>query len=191
MYQSLKALDYALNIHTGKRKDGQPEVSHQFEIVGFLTQILSSRMSLSQMDATIASAFLHDVIEDYPEQFNFEDLKNEFEEGIYDIVFAVSKPPGFDKYNKKQMDSYFGEILKIPEAVIVKGVDRIHNMQTMSEGLSMERQKEYVIEVEEYFYPLFKHARKKYPQFYFIYITLSQTLERQIYFLNKLHEQSL
>ncbi|MCP4137384.1 MAG: HD domain-containing protein [bacterium] len=189
MYQSLKALELAIQYHVGERKDGQEEVSHQFEIAGYLNQVLEGKLSVEDVDVIIAAAFLHDLVEDYPDKYSFLDLEISFTPRVYNIVKALTKWEGFDKNNEDELTKYFDAIGEIPEAVIVKGVDRIHNLQTMIEGLSIQRQKEYIVEIENYFFPMLKKARKAYPAYFFIYLSLSHSLERQIYFIKEIHKR--
>jgi (p)ppGpp synthase/HD superfamily hydrolase len=187
MDQSLKALDLAMKFHTGSRKGGAPEVTHQFEIVNLLIQLLQGHCKSKQIDEIIASGFLHDVVEDYPDRFSFDDLSKNFSKDVYRTVKAVTKPADFDKYSETDHEKYYKQILKIPEAVLVKLGDRIQNVQTIG-GLKLDRQKEYVVEVEEHFLPMLKKARRLYPNFSSILVALREILRRQIKFVKRIHE---
>lgn len=187
MMQSLKALDLAMEFHTGLRKGGSPEVSHQFEIVNLLIQLLHGHCELKEMDDIIAASFLHDVVEDYSNRCSLDDLDKDFDEKVCSIVKAVTKNANYDKYSKADHESYYKQILKIPEAVLVKCGDRIQNVQSIG-GLKLERQKEYVEEVEDYFFPMIKKARRLYPDFYNLFAALGEILKRQIKFVKRIHE---
>ncbi len=187
MAQSLKAFDLAIKFHTGQRKGGSPEVTHQFEIVNLLIQLLHGHCEIGDMDDIIAAGFMHDVVEDYPDQYSIDDLDRDFDEKVCSIVKAVTKKLDYDKHSESDHKTYYGNILKIPEAVIVKCGDRIQNIQSIG-GLKLERQKEYVKEVEEYFFPMIKKARRLYPAFFNLYAALGEILKRQIKFVERIHE---
>lgn len=187
MAKSLKALDLAMKFHTGSRKGGAPEVSHQFEIVNLLIQLLHGHCNVKEMDDIIAASFLHDIVEDYSNRYSFDDLSKNFDKKICSIVKAVTKTSDYDKYSEADHESYYKQILKIPEAVLVKCGDRIQNVQSIG-GLKLERQKEYVEEVEEYFFPMIKKARRLYPDFLNLFAVLGEILKRQIKFVKRIHE---
>jgi len=187
MAQSLKALDLAVEFHTGQRKGGSSEVTHQFEIVNLLIQLLHGHCEVKEMDDIIAAGFMHDVVEDYSDRYSLDDLSKDFDEKVCSIVKAVTKKLDYDKHSESDHKTYYGQILKIPEAVIVKCGDRIQNIQSIG-GLKLDRQKEYVDEVEEYFFPMIKKARRLYPVFFNLYAVLSEILKMQLKFVERIHE---
>ncbi len=188
MLESLKSLELAIEIHNGKRKDGQDEFSHQIEMVVYLCQILEHKVEPYQFDIIISSAFLHDLVEDYPNKYSFEDMRNEFGDEITDTVKLLTKSMDFDKYSAEQQHDYYDKMLSNPNAVFVKGADRIHNMQTSVRGLSSKRLSEYVKDAEIYILDMLKKARKLYPEYYLIFISMSHLLERQLYFIEEIIE---
>jgi (p)ppGpp synthase/HD superfamily hydrolase len=187
MAQSVKALDLATEFHIGLRKGGSPEVSHQFEIVNLLIQLLHGHCNVKEMDDIIAASFLHDIVEDYSNRYSFEDLSREFDQKICTVVKVITKTSDYNKYSKADHEEYYKQILNIPEAVLVKCGDRIQNIQSIG-GLELERQKEYVEEVEEYFFPMIKKARRLYPDFINLFAVLGEILKRQIKFVKRIHE---
>lgn len=186
LHQSLKALELALKHHTGTRKHGGPEVEHQIEIANLLIELLHGQVDLKRIDHVVASAFLHDLIEDYPEAYSFDDLRKNFSPEVYEVVKLVTKPPHFDKHDDEAQQKYYREIVKNPDAVLVKASDRIHNLQTIS-GLKFKRQREYARETEEYFLPMLKWARKRYTDIYFVYVVLANIVKRQLAFIQHNH----
>jgi (p)ppGpp synthase/HD superfamily hydrolase len=50
-------------------------------------------------------------------------------------------------------------------AVIVKGVDRLNNISTMTGVFKPTKQRSYVGETKEWHLPMLKEARRKYPQY--------------------------
>src|SRR5699024_12827851 len=73
-----KADEYANNAHKGQmRKSGEEYIFHPIQVAGTLTEI--------NMDpVTMASGFLHEVVEDTDRLY--EDMKEEFSEEVADVV---------------------------------------------------------------------------------------------------------
>ncbi|MCV2501756.1 HD domain-containing protein, partial [Melissococcus plutonius] len=78
-----KALDYASQAHEGQiRKSGEPYIIHPIQVAGILADL--------HMDPyTVATGFLHDVVEDT--EITLDDLKDEFGESIAVLVDGVTK----------------------------------------------------------------------------------------------------
>lgn len=60
--KALKAMEYAAQHHTGTRKDGTPEFSHQIWQAHYIRSITAL---LVDPEACLIVCFLHDVVEDY------------------------------------------------------------------------------------------------------------------------------
>ena len=176
MHQSVRAMEIAMECHSGSRKDGSPEVSHQFEIVGMLLQLFEGRMCYHMLDSLVAAAFLHDVPEDYPELYNLAALAQMFDDITMSIVSRMTKPEGFEKIDEHRK-TYFGFIAEDILAVLLKCSDRVHNLQSMIAGFSSKKQREYIEETETYFYPMIKKARLEHPEFYMVLVLLKQQME--------------
>lgn len=152
----LKALQYAESIHTGVRKDNvTKEFYHQLNIVGYL---LTLHGSLIDPVAVYVTALLHDVYEDHPETRDY--LMDNFGE-FMPYILRVSK---IRDGVKVPYVTYFGEMQNCPVTSIVKGADRIHNLSTMAGVFSEEKQLNYKKEVDEYFLPMLKYARRMFPE---------------------------
>lgn len=190
MVLSIRAMDLALSVHCGKRKDGcTPEVSHQFEIVSYVLQILADKIQDKILDSVVAACFLHDVVEDYPEKHDCEDILRMFGPTVFEIVCLVTKSSTKGILSKKEaLKEYYSEMMRDEYAVIVKAADRIHNIQSMVGVFELWKREKYIEEVEEFIFPLLKAARKKYPSLFLIYINLAQLLEKQIYLIKKINE---
>ncbi len=149
---ALNALEYAKAIHIGYRKDGvTPEFQHQLEIAHYLRTLLP----LMEYPAEVLCAsFLHDVPEDY--DIAFEEIESKFGKRVRESVYLLTK-----KYRgeKKSTQEYFGQLAKCPIASVVKGADRINNQQSMIGVFTLEKQKCYVEESEQYIIPMLKKAR--------------------------------
>lgn len=176
MFESISAMEIAMECHTGTRKDGFPEVSHQFEIVGMILQVFEGRICTQILDSLVAAGFLHDVPEDYSEKYPLDALAAEFSETTMSIVTPMTKPADFEKTHEHRV-IYYGNISKNILAVFGKSLDRIHNLLSMIAGFSAEKQRLYIEETETYFFPMIKQARREHPQFYMILTLLKQQME--------------
>ena len=155
-HNALKAMNFAEQYHTGTRKDGKtPEFEHQIKIGLYVVTL----PFLLYPEETLATVFLHDVAEDYDVEFT--ELESLFGSKVAKATELVTK---VHKGNKKTPESYFSEIAKDPIASIVKGADRIHNLQGMVGVFTMNGQKHYIKEVKERFLPMLKAARRLFPE---------------------------
>ncbi|MND11610.1 GTP pyrophosphokinase [compost metagenome] len=176
MFQSIRAMEIAMECHTNLRKDGYPEVSHQFEIVGMILQVFEGRVTAKILDCLVAAGFLHDVPEDYAQKYGLADIRNSFAVMTANIVALVTKPDDFKK-NHEYRQKYYGGVLSDIYAVFIKCIDRIHNLQSMVAGFSHEKQLDYIEETETYFYPMIKRARMAHPEHYTVLTLLKQQME--------------
>lgn len=151
----IRALNYAVKIHIGLRKDGvTPEFYHQLNILGFL---ITQHKNLIDPASTYIAAILHDTPEDYAE--HSAEIKTLFP---LDWQYAerLSKIRNGEKIAHKV---YFGEMAACHVCSAVKLVDRIHNISTMPGVFSAEKMRKYIEEVKVYFLPMAKTARKHFP----------------------------
>lgn len=183
-YDVLKAMDYAEKITTGFRKDGvTPVFQHQVSIALYLKTIHAFFINPVEV---FVLAFLHDVYEDYPEAIG--ELENLFPQYV-EKVKVLSKrdfSSNGELINKSYQD-YFTEMQKCPSCSLVKGVDRLHNLATMIGVFNKEKQLSYCQEVEDYFLPMLKQARKTFPEQENAYENLKSVLSLQIETVKGLH----
>lgn len=144
------AFKFSLNAHRlDKRASGEPFITHPYEVAS----IIAKEIPLD--DITVASALLHDVVEDT--KFTIADVKAEFGETIADIVDGATKIEGmFENYEAKQIENYRKMLLSMSDdirVILVKFADRLHNMRTL-EYLNPERQVRMARETMEIYAPL-------------------------------------
>ena len=144
-----KAFDFAAAAHAGqKRKSGAPYIVHPLATATRLAEIgLDSQ--------TIAAALLHDVCEDTTH--TIEEIRSLFGDTIAFLVEGVTK---LDKVryrgNERSAESLRKMFLAIAEdirIVLIKLVDRLHNMETL-EFLPPEKQKRIALETLDIYAPL-------------------------------------
>ncbi len=144
-----RAYDFAAKAHERqKRKSGAPYITHP----------LSTALRLAEMrldTATIAAALLHDVCEDT--SCTAKDLAKTFGDEIAFLVEGVTK---LDKIRyrgtERSAESLRKMFLAVAEdvrIVLIKLVDRLHNMETLSH-IPPEKQKRIALETLEIYAPL-------------------------------------
>lgn len=152
-YDCVKALDTALQYHDDLRKDGSPTIIHQLSIVLYLKTFYKY---FTDPCAVFVTALLHDTYEDYSE--SHEQLQTEFS-AYFSYIKRISK---IREGEKIPYEVYFGEMKDCHVCSIVKLADRIHNLSTMVGAFSVEKQKKYIQEVNTWFLPMLKHAKRKF-----------------------------
>ena len=145
-----KAYEYALKYHDGqKRESGEDYIIHPLTVAYIL--------SLMHADAaTICAALLHDIIEDTP--VTYEDVEKEFNSEIAYLVDGVTKLTHLNFNNKDEFMAMnirriIVSIKEDARIVIIKLVDRLHNMRTM-EYKKPDRQKDIALQTIEIYVPL-------------------------------------
>jgi len=144
-----RAFAFADAAHKGqKRKSGAPYIVHPLAT--------ASRLAEMGLDSqTVAAALLHDVCEDT--KHSIEEIKSLFGDTIAFLVEGVTK---LDKVryrgNARSAESLRKMFLAIAEdvrIVLIKLVDRLHNMETL-EFLPPEKQKRIALETLDIYAPL-------------------------------------
>ena len=146
----LKAYKYALKYHEGqKRESGEDYIIHPL----FVAYTLAMMHADSD---TICAALLHDVIEDT--KATYSDVKKEFGDEIAYLVDGVTKLTHLNFTNKDEflatnLRRIIVSLREDARIVIIKLVDRLHNMKTI-EYKKLERRKEIALQTLEIYVPL-------------------------------------
>ena len=145
-----KAYDLAYKMHDGQvRKSGDPYISHPLNVAMMLCE-------LNAGPATIAAGLLHDVVEDTA--VSLEEVKKEFGRDVANIVDGVTKISKLkymtkEKVLAKSHTKILLAMAKDVRVILVKLVDRLHNMRTM-QFQSAEKQLRISKETLELYAPL-------------------------------------
>ena len=145
-----KAYVYAMKAHAGvKRNNGEPYFSHPLEVAAILTD-------LKLDDATIATALLHDVVEDT--NVTKDQIDQTFGIEIGGLVDGLTKITQLDLTSRKaqQAESFRKLLIAISSDVrvlLVKLADRLHNMRTLQHN-SVESRRRNAEETLEIYAPL-------------------------------------
>ena len=145
-----KAYEYAKNYHKEqKRASGEPYIIHPLNVAYILA-------SMHADIDTLCAAMLHDVVEDT--EGTLDDIEKKFNKDVRDLVDGVTKMTKLDLNNKKELSAInlrriIVSLAKDPRIIIIKLVDRLHNMRTL-EYKSLEKQKSKALETLEIYVPL-------------------------------------
>lgn len=143
-----RAYAFAEKAHEGvKRANGDPYISHPIAVA-------ETVHAWNLDEASIAAAFLHDVVEDT--DITVKDIAERFGEEVAELVDGVTKLKHFqyganpDAENMRKLVLSFGRDLRV---ILVKLADRYHNMRTL-QFKSPEKQREIAWETIEIYAPI-------------------------------------
>tara|TARA_B100001109_G_scaffold212892_1_gene181116 strand:+ start:735 stop:2933 length:2199 start_codon:yes stop_codon:yes gene_type:complete len=132
-----KALDVAIDAHsTQTRKSGKPYIFHPLSVA----KIVASKIGLDAQ--SIASALLHDVVEDT--KYSIVQIEEIFGKEIAKIVDGLTKISKLkkEKILSIQAENFRKMLLTLNDdirVILIKIADRLHNMKTL-DFLSEEKQ---------------------------------------------------
>ena len=132
-----KALDISIKAHSSQiRRSGEPYIFHPIAVA----KIVASKIGLDAQ--SIASALLHDVVEDT--KYSIEKIEEIFGDEIAKIVHGLTKISKLkkEKILSIQSENFRKMLLTLNDdirVILIKIADRLHNMQTL-DFLSDEKQ---------------------------------------------------
>jgi len=146
-----RAYVFSMKAHgSQKRESGDPYYSHPIEVAGILTD-------LHLDDETIATAILHDTIEDTVA--TPEEIERLFGKNVARLVDGVTKLSKIEAQSESQraaenlrkfLLAMSGDI----RVLLVKLADRLHNMRTLHFIASVEKRRRIARETMEIYAPL-------------------------------------
>ncbi|WP_273399529.1 RelA/SpoT family protein [Traorella massiliensis] len=145
-----KAYEYANEKHAGQfRKSGEPYVTHVLNVGYILAALRSSPQ-------TIAAGLLHDTIEDC--DVDEEEFKKLFGDEIFLLVQGVTKIGNLKFKDEKEYQAenhrkIFIAMAKDVRVILIKLVDRLHNMLTL-QYMPEEKQMRIAAETLEVYAPI-------------------------------------
>ncbi|MEZ4846996.1 MAG: HD domain-containing protein, partial [Bdellovibrionota bacterium] len=123
-----QAFDFAQTAHEGqKRKSGEDYFMHPVEVAQILAQ--------HNMDEeSIVAGLLHDVVEDT--KIPLKEIDQKFGSDVAEIVDGLTKLSGisFQSKDERKSESFRKMLLAMSKdirVIIIKLVDRLHNMRTL------------------------------------------------------------
>jgi (p)ppGpp synthase/HD superfamily hydrolase len=191
-YGVVRALDLAERYHIGTRKDGEtPEIQHQLEIAQYLRTLAPS---LQYPAETLCAALLHDLQEDYSvttaEVHEALDPSWASWTGTPRVLAAIER---LNKHRvvslsmKKHLIDYLAVVEQCPIASVIKGADRVNNLQSMLGVFSFQKQVQYAEEAKEGYLPMLKRARRRFPEQELVYENLKLMMTSQLELLTAIH----
>ncbi len=179
-HRALRAMDYNRRMFNGLRKDGiTPEFDHHVCQAQFMRTLLPF---LLHPEETLTAIFFHDTPEDMG--VSFDEIINFFPN---DLAFGTQVSNATRRVTKKMRNvkmeagPLFQSMSECPIASLVKGGDRIHNLQSMVGVFSLEKQRRYLDETQEYILPMLKTAEQNFPEQEPAYKNIRTFLKAQIH----------
>ena len=126
-----KAYEYAAKLHEGQfRNSGDPYISHPIAVAEIVA-------SLGLDTDSICAAFLHDTVEDCPDNTSLDILRGLFGESVAMLVDGLTKLENIHIQDKEeaQMENIRKMLLAMSKdirVIFIKLCDRLHNMRTLS-----------------------------------------------------------
>ncbi len=146
-----RAYVFSMRAHGGQtRKSGDPYFTHPLAVAGILTELKAD-------PATVATALLHDVVEDT--ETSLDDIENLFGAEIMQLVDGVTKLSKLELRSEasQQAENFRKLVMAMANDVrvlLVKLADRLHNMRTLKYFDNAEKRRRIALETMEIYAPL-------------------------------------
>ncbi len=146
-----RAYVFSMHAHgSQKRASGDPYFSHPIEVAGILTD-------LHLDDETIATAILHDTVEDTVA--THEEIQAKFGENVARLVEGVTKLSKIEAQteNERAAENLRKFLLAMSDDIrvlLVKLADRLHNMRTLHHISKPDKRKRIARETMDIYAPL-------------------------------------
>ena len=144
--QTLAALPLMRERHAGQFRDGIARIPYMVHPLTLACHAMA--MGLFD-DDVIATALLHDVIEDTDTKPEELPVNERVREAVCLVSYNTYKG---DKKDIKPL--YYSNIRKNPLAALIKCIDRCNNLACMADGFTKKKMKTYVVQTEQYVLPL-------------------------------------
>lgn len=177
-FQALDAMELGASLHTGTRKDGTPEFSHQIWQAQYLRTLESG---LLHPEDSFITVFLHDAVED--KMVVPDSLTARFGPRSGTAIESMSKVV---LGQHKTTEAYFDALARDPIASVAKGIDRIHNHGSMLGAFTKAKIGSYLQETDDHILPMLKRARRAFPQQEPVYENIRMHLMAQRFYLHAL-----
>ena len=165
----------------GTRKDGvTPAFDHHVVQANFIRPLLPHLMFPQE---TLCVIFSHDTAEDAglsPEEITQHFKDRGFANRVATAIWLMTKKFRGGVGASDTPQGMFKGIAENPISSIAKGVDRIHNLQSMVGVFTPEKQAAYLAETEEFFLPMLKEAERLFPEQEPAYKMIRTVLKMQI-----------
>lgn len=146
-----RAYVFSMKAHGGQtRKSGDPYFVHPLGVAAILTDLKAD-------PATVATALLHDVVEDT--DVSVEEIRKRFGAEIANLVDGVTKLSQIELKSEasKQAENFRKLVVAMADDVrvlLVKLADRLHNMRTLHFVKDAEKRRKVALETMEIYAPL-------------------------------------
>lgn len=131
--------------------------------------------------------FFHETAEDHgvsPDEMARVFPDPGFGKRVADGAWRMTKKYRGGPGSAQTPDELFAKMSQCPISSVAKGVDRIHNLQSMVGVFSPQKQRDYLAETEKYFLPMLKCAERAFPKQEPAYKIILTFLKMQIELLN-------
>ena len=157
---TLEALPFVVKMHEGQFRKGESELPYVIHPLTVAAHALALHI---YDDDVVAACLCHDVCEDC-----FDELGKKIHYDRLPIgrkakeavnLVTKNKENGFDE------NEYYHRIKTNRVAMLVKILDRCHNISKMATGFSKNKVNNYIWETEEFVFPLIDIIEMKYPEY--------------------------